>query len=172
MRVWELFWHFALISLLAYGGGSGIPLIERTAVREQGWITEDELAAAISLGQVTPGPVMIAATFIGERTAGLGGALAATVGVFLIPFISAGALASRLTAATPPRWVGGFRKGAAAAGLGLLGVTVLELARHSLHGWGISVIAVASLILTAGTRVHPFWILLGGASLGMLAATF
>jgi chromate transporter len=69
MRAGEVFFRFTLISLLAFGGGSGTPLIERMAVRETGWIDEREFAVAIALGQVTPGPVMAVATFIFERVA-------------------------------------------------------------------------------------------------------
>ena len=93
MNAWEVLWRFGLISLLAFGGGAGTPLIERIAVRETGWITEREFAVAIGFGQVTPGPVMVVATFIGYRAAGLVGALAATLGVFLIPWALAAATA-------------------------------------------------------------------------------
>ena len=170
MKAWEVFWQFAVISVLAYGGGSGIPLIERTAVREQGWIGQDEFAASISLAQVTPGPVMVVATFIGQRAAGAGGAIAATAGVFLIPCILAGALSSRLAAARPPRWTGGpgreLRQQDRAPG-----ETVITLARHSLYNWRYSAIAILTLIVTAFTRIHPLWVLSGGAFLGIMAAT-
>ena len=168
MKTWALFWRFGLISLLAFGGGAGTPLIERIAVRETGWITERELGVALAFGQMMPGPVMSVATFIGYRAAGLAGALAATLGVFLVPWVLAAATARHLGRLARHRWLSGFRRGAAAAAVGLLGVTALSLARHSFEGWAHLAIATSALLLALCTRLHPAWILLGGALLGML----
>jgi chromate transporter len=168
MKIWELFWRLALTSLLAFGGGAGIPLIERVAVREAGWIGEREFAAGLGFSQVIPGPVMIVATFIGYRVAGLAGALAATLGVFLIPSVLAAAAARQVARRSPHRWSEGFRRGAAAAAIGLFGVTALNLARHTLGGWPFAAVAAAAFALALGNRVHPIWTLLGGAVLGIL----
>ena len=59
----HLFWRFVLISLLAFGGGgAALPLVERLAVSETGWIAEQDFAAAVAFGYLTPGPVLITAT--------------------------------------------------------------------------------------------------------------
>jgi chromate transporter len=168
VKTWTLCWRFGLISLLAFGGGAGTPLIERIAVRETGWITEREFGVALACAQVLPGPVMSVATFIGYRAAGLTGALAATLGVFLVPWVLAAATARHLGRLAHHRWLNGFRRGAAAAAVGLFGVTALSLARHSLAGWAHLAIAGSAFLLALRTRLHPAWILLGGALLGML----
>jgi chromate transporter len=167
VKLWEVFWRFSLAGLLAFGGGAGIPLIERMAVRETGWIGEREFAVAIAFSQVMPGPVMIVATFIGYRVAGSGGALAATLGVFLVPWMLAAASARQVGRLPRRRWIDGFRRGASAAAVGLFGVTALSLARHAIEGWPFVAIAAIAFTLALGTKVHPAWILLGGALLGM-----
>jgi len=86
MILLELFLYFAIISMLAFGGGNAvISLLERISVEEMRWITPQDFAAAIGFAYITPGPVLITAAFIGYRAAGFLGALVATVGVFLIP---------------------------------------------------------------------------------------
>jgi chromate transporter len=168
VNVWEVFWRFVLVGLLAFGGGAGIPLIERIAVRETGWIGEREFAGAIAFGQVMPGPVMVVATFIGYRAAGLAGALAATLGVFLIPCVLAAVAARQVGRLPRHRVLEGFRRGASAAAVGLFGVTALSLARNAIAGWPSLAMAVAAFALALGTKVHPVWILLGGALLGIV----
>jgi chromate transporter len=165
--IWELFWRFSVISLLAFGGGAGIALIERTAVTETGWITANEFTTAIAVAQVTPGPVMIAATFIGYRVGGLQGAATATLGAFSLPMVLAAALARQLGRVQAPRWLRGFRQGAVAAGVGILGVTALSLARHAIEGWFDALVVVLVVIVSLRTKVHPFWLLIGG---GLLSA--
>jgi len=86
-----------VISLLAFGGGgAALPLVERLAVSEAGWVSPQDFAMAVACGYLTPGPVLITATFVGYRAAGLSGAVAATVGVFLMPWFLAAAAAQQL----------------------------------------------------------------------------
>ncbi len=167
--MFELFWRFVLISLLAFGGGqAALPLIERIAVSETGWVSPQDFATAVAFGYVTPGPVLITATFIGYRAAGLGGALAATLGVFLMPWVLAAAAAQQLQRFLQHAWLRGFGRGAAPAVVGLLAVTALDIARHAFVGWPYVLIAAVALPLALWTKVHPILILLGGAAIGMV----
>jgi chromate transporter len=163
----DLFFRFMLISLLAFGGGgAALPLVERLAVSETGWVSPQDFAAAVACGYVTPGPVLITATFIGYRAAGLSGALTATVGIFLMPWLLAAAAAQQLQRFMQHPRLAGFGRGAAPAVVGLLGVTVLSIAKHSMTHWGYAVIAVIALVLALWTKVHPILILIGAAAIG------
>ena len=163
----DLFWRFVLISLLAFGGGgAALPLVERLAVSETGWVSPQDFAAAVACGYVTPGPVLITATFIGYRAAGLSGAVSATVGIFLMPWLLAAAAAQQLQRFLQHPWLAGFGRGAAPAVVGLLGVTALSIAKQSFTHWGYAVIALIALVLALWTKVHPILILMGGAALG------
>lgn len=164
----ELFWRFTLISLVAFGGGQGaLPLMERVAVAETGWVSTQDFAAAVALGYVTPGPMIILATFLGYRVAGLAGAFAATLGVFLAPAILATAVAQTLHRYMQHPWLKGFGQGAAPAVVGLLAVTALSLFRVSFTDWVFLAITGTALVLALRTNVHPFLILAGGATVGL-----
>ena len=163
----DIFWRFILVSLLAFGGGqAALPLVERLAVGETGWVSPQDFAAAVAFGYVTPGPVLITATFIGYRAAGLVGALAATLGVFLMPWVLAAAAAQHLQRFMQHPWLRSFGLGAAPAVVGLLVVTALALARHAFAHWAYAVIAVVALVLALRTKIHPLGILVGGAVAG------
>jgi chromate transporter len=163
----DLFWRFVLISLLAFGGGgAALPLVERLAVSETGWVSPQDFAAAVACGYVTPGPVLITATFIGYRAAGLAGAVSATVGIFLMPWLLAAAAAQQLQRFLQHPRLAGFGRGAAPAVVGLLGVTALSIAKQSFTHWGYAVIALIALVLALWTKVHPILILMGAAALG------
>jgi len=165
--IFDLFWRFVPISLLAFGGGAAaLPLVERLAVSETGWVNPQDFAAAVACGYVTPGPVLITATFIGYRAAGLSGAVAATVGIFLMPWFLAAAAAQQLQRFMQHRLLAGFGRGAALAVVGLLGVTALSIAKHSFTHWAYALIAVVALALAMWTKVHPILILIGGAATG------
>lgn len=81
--LFQLAHSFLKIGLFGFGGGFAmIPLMHSAAVVEHGWLNAPQFAAAIAMGQVTPGPVAISASFIGYKVAGLPGAFVATVAVF------------------------------------------------------------------------------------------
>ena len=165
--IFDLFSRFVLISLLAFGGGgAALPLVERLAVSEVGWVSPQDFAAAVACGYVTPGPVLITATFVGYRAAGVSGAMAATVGVFLMPWFLAAAAAQQLQRFMQHPRLAGFGRGAAPAVVGLLGVTALSIAKQSVTHWSYVLIAIVALVLALWTKVHPILILIGGAAIG------
>ena len=131
VMILDLFTRCVLISLLAFGGGgAALPLIERIAVAETGWVSAQDFATAVAFGSITPGPVLITMTFLGYRMAGLAGAFAATFGIFVMPW--ALATAAHLFR----RWMQHpllrhFGRGAAPAVVGLLVVAALHLSRSA-----------------------------------------
>ena len=81
----ELFWSFFQIGLFSIGGGyAAMPLIQHQAVDLYPWLTMTQFADIMAIAEMTPGPIAInAATFVGIQTAGIPGAILATVGCVL-----------------------------------------------------------------------------------------
>jgi chromate transporter len=165
----DLFFRFLLVGMVAFGGGqAALPLVERVSVAEHGWVSPTEFGAAVAFGYVTPGPVLITATFIGYHTAGLGGALSATVGVFLIPWVLAALAAEQIQRFARSPWLRAFGKGAAPAVIGLLGITLVSLGREAVTAWPYTVVAGAAAGLSCLTKLNPMRILLGGCGVGAI----
>ena len=168
--LWQLFWHFVVISLLAFGGGkAALPLIERVSVAQMAWISAPTFAAAVGFGYLAPGPVLILATFIGYQAAGLPGAVSATIGVFLMPTLLAAGAALWVEKMAKSRWLRAFGESATLAVVGLLGATCWNLARSSVKTWPLGIVVVVACALTLRTKVAPGWLLIGGAIVGWLA---
>ena len=84
----ELFWAFAQIGILSFGGAyAALPHIQAKVVDDLGWMSEAEFADVLVISEMTPGPITInTATFVGTTLGGLGGAISATLG-FVFPSI-------------------------------------------------------------------------------------
>lgn len=168
----ELIGRFLVVGTLAFGGGqAALPLVERLAVAETGWLTPAQFATGVGLSYATPGPVLILAAFIGYHVAGVAGALAATAAVFAVPVALAGLAANVAAWLKDARWFQAFGQFAAAAATGLLGVTLIALARPvvDIH---FGLLAGGAAVLVAALRgVHPL-ILIGGATLVGVAFGF
>ena len=174
MIYFQIFFQFVLISLLAFGGGkAALPMVERVAVKERAWITPQMFSTAVAFGYITPGPVLITATFVGHQAAGIFGAIAATVGAFLCPFILAALTARGIQRFSQSPWLKAFGKGAAPAVIGVLGVTLVSQGKDAflqgsfnLISLGYVAIALSAAALSLWTKVHPILIVFGGVVIG------
>jgi chromate transporter len=82
------------IDLFAFGGGfASLPLMLHEIVMEKGWMASGTFMDGIALGQVTPGPIVITATFVGYIVQGLAGAVVATIAIFTPSFFMVVAIA-------------------------------------------------------------------------------
>jgi chromate transporter len=151
---------------VTFGGGLVmVPLIESEVVNTHHWLTHQEFADATALGQITPGPVLITATFVGYRVAGTLGALVATISIFLPAFLMTIAAASSLRRFRNNEQVQSFLRGIAPAVVGLLVAAALSIGRAGVHSWvGMSIMILAMLTLIR-FRPNPFWVLFGAGLL-------
>jgi chromate transporter len=160
---------FLRIGSVTFGGGLVmVPLIESEVVNNHHWLTHQEFADAFALGQITPGPVLITATFVGYRVAGTLGALVATISIFLPAFLMTIAAGSSLRRFRSNKQVQAFLRGIAPAVVGLLVAAALSIGRAGIHTWvGLSIMLVAIFVLVR-FRPNALWVLLGAGVIRFL----
>jgi chromate transporter len=153
---------FLRIGSITFGGGFVmIPLIEAEVVDLHHWLTHQEFVDATALGQITPGPVLITATFIGYRVAGTLGALVATVSIFLPSFVMTVVAGSSLARFHTNRIVQSFLKGVTPAVVGLLVAAGISIGRAGIHSWVGLLIAIIAGAILVRYRPNAIWVILG-----------
>jgi chromate transporter len=140
-------------------------LVDRT-----GWLTDAELLDAVAVGQLTPGPVLTTATFVGYLVAGLPGGIVATAAIFLPSFVFVALSSPLVPLLRRSPWAGGFLAGASAASVALMAGVAWQLGRAAVVDWLTAGLAAAAALLLATTRLNSAWLVAGGALAGGLAA--
>ncbi len=155
---------FFRTGLGAYGGGFAIiPHLKQVVARE-GWITERQFADAVAIGKLTPGPVLLLATFIGYLRDGFLGAIVATIGIFTAPFALVALAGSWLDRIRSRRPVRAALRGLTPAVLGLMAAAMVSLG-DTLNGEAEIAIAVAVALTLSRFEVNPAIMLgLGGVA--------
>ena len=161
----NVFVIFLKIGSVLYGSGYVLlAFLQRELVDRNGWLTSQQLIDAVAIGQLTPGPVLTTATFIGYLLAGNSGAIAATIGIFLPSFLLVGLLNLWVMPWLRSSGFQAFLTGVTAASLGLMaGVTVTLMRSSLVDGWTVGISSLAAIVLLKFKINSEVLILVGGA---------
>ena len=151
--------------------GSGYVLLaflRADLVQRWSWLTDQQLIDAITVGQMTPGPVFTTATFIGYLLGGWAGAVLATVAIFAPGFVLVAVTQPLIPKMRASRLLGGCLDGVIAASLGLMASVTWLLGRAALVDLPTVAIAAAGAAVLFAWRPNATWLILGGAVAGWL----
>ncbi len=177
----QLFWSFFQIGLFSIGGGyAALPLIQEQIVTQHGWMTMTEFSDIITISQMTPGPIAInAATFVGTRIAGPGGAAIATLGCVFPSCVIVLTLAFIYYKYRNITMVQGTLKGLQPAVVALIasaGLSILVMAffpagevvwsAESVDFIAVGIFAVAFFVLRKW-HLNPIWVMSGAGVMGV-----
>lgn len=181
----QLFWSFFQIGMFSVGGGyAAMPLIQEQVVDLHAWLTMGQFADIIAIAEMTPGPIAInAATFVGIRTAGLPGALAATLGcvtpscavVLLLAYLyyrfrGLPVIQGVLTGLRPAVLAMIASAGLSLLLLALFGQRELSGGLSGIRWQGVGIFLV-SLALLRWKKLSPVWVLAGAGAAGVLLSS-
>jgi chromate transporter len=166
----KLLLFFLKAGSLTFGSGLVIvPFLEQGLVQQFGWLDQRQFLIAVAIGMISPGPVVITATFVGYLVAGFWGSLVSTIGIFLPSFLLVLIAAPLLARHRGNPNVQGFVKGAYAAAIGtILGACIL-LGRIAIGDWLTALIGIVSLAVLFRWKVSNPLLIAATAVIGLIA---
>ncbi len=167
VSLWKLSLFFLKVGCVLYGSGYVlIAFLEGDLVETYGWLTRQQLLDAVAIGQVTPGPVLTTATFIGVFLAGLPGGALATLAIFLPSFVFVAILNPLIPKLRRSPVMASFLDAINVSALALMLVVTVRLGVAVLTSWPPWVIFASAAVLVFRYRINAATIVVGGAVLG------
>ena len=169
-NLWVLFWTFAKMGVMTFGGGMAmLPILQREVVDNKHWATEEELTDYYAIGQCTPGIIAVnTATFIGQKYGGAIGGIAATLGVVFPSLVIISILAGLISNFADLAWVKNAFAGIQVCVCVLIFNAVMKLLKKSVVDKRTAVIF--GLVLVGGVflKLSPVWFVIGAALAGII----
>ena len=160
---------FAKVGSVLFGSGYVLLAFLRADLTERWeWLTDQQLIDAVTIGQITPGPVFTTATFIGYLLGGWSGAILATIAIFLPGFIFVAISQPLIPKLRNSRPLSGILDGIVIASFGLMSAVTWQLAQTSLVDIQTMVIGLVTIAILMIWRPNSSWLILAGAALGWL----
>lgn len=169
----KLMMVFAGISLSLFGGGYVmIPIMESLFVNELHWVNNKEFVDAIAFSQATPGPILISASFIGYKVAGIVGAILATISIFAPSVFLVIMVSKYLNSFRENRLMVNSLAGVKVVVVALILVSAQRILANDVLNWIAVFIFGASFLLSFRYKISPVYIILGSISIGLLINQF
>ncbi|WP_207492104.1 chromate efflux transporter [Aridibaculum aurantiacum] len=165
----QTFLTFLKIGSILYGTGYVLFAFLDAELVATGLLSKQQLIDAIAVGQFTPGPVFSSATFIGWQLGGMGGAVAASIGIFLPSFLFVALLNPLIPKLRRSKVMAAFLDTVNVASVAIILSIMIEMSRAALLDWRAIVIAIAGFVMAfAFPKVNTAFIVAGGALAGYL----
>lgn len=169
--LWQIFWLFALLSMVAFGGGAGVvPDMQRGAVDTYHWMTAREFLDLFAISRAAPGPGSMIAVLIGQKAAGLAGAGVAFVAMFMPSCLVVHFVAKGWDRAARKPWRAVVEQALAPIGIGMTFASGLALARGTEHEYLSYAVTGATTLIFAFTSISPILLLAAGGAVMLLTA--
>lgn len=162
---------FTELSLLAFGGGMTIlPEMQRQVVEVHQWMSAQEFSALFAMAQAAPGPNMMIVPLVGWHVAGWAGLLVSSIAKFGPSSIVTLLVMGVWRRFKDKPWWRRVQSGLVPVTVGLVAASGVLIAEASAPNWPLAMIILLATVLSMSKRIHPLWVLAGGAILGLLVA--
>jgi len=160
---------FSGISLSLFGGGYVmVPLMQTLFVKDMHWLTSQQFIDAIAFSQATPGPILVSATFIGYKLAGIFGAIVATIAMFAPSAILMIIVAKAFKKTKDHHLVKNMIVGIKVVVIGLIISSAIRILMLQPLSLSIVLIAIAALILSFKYKISPVYLIIASIAIGVI----
>jgi len=165
----DIMFTFSGLSVTLFGGGYVIiPAIHEVIVEGLHWLSTKEFSDAIAMGQITPGPIFISATFIGYKVGGLMGAITATLAIFLPPGFIMLLCSQFIDSIKNSKVVVAIFKGLRPAVIGMIFAAAYTLGKDLSLNWGTIFIFLSVLVLSIKYKINVVYLIPASGVIGIL----
>lgn len=166
----KLFIIFLKVGSVLFGSGYVLfAYLDGELIDGLGWLTHEDLVEAVAVGQMTPGPVLSTATFIGYKVGGYGGAALASLGIFLPSFFYVWILNKHVHKMRKNKYLKRFLDAVNVAAVAVMLVVCIKMGKSILVDWRTAVICLVSFFVYFYFKgINTLYIILGGAVGGFL----
>jgi chromate transporter len=168
--LWELAAFFFKVGAFTFGGGlSMLAFMQEQVVNQFGWLTPQEFVDGLALSQLTPGPILMLAAFIGFKLAGVTGAAVAGSAIFLPSFLMMLSVLPLLRKLKDLQWLRAFMRGVGPAVIGALAVSLVQMTPHAapdIFTWVLLALTIGLILLC---KLGPLPVMAGGGVIGLLS---
>ncbi|MBI3371028.1 MAG: chromate efflux transporter [Betaproteobacteria bacterium] len=165
--LWGIGSFFFTVGAFTFGGGiTMLAFVQEQVVNQLHWLTPQEFLDGLALGQLTPGPILMLAAYVGYKLTGIGGALAGAGAIFLPSFVLMLSVLPVLARFRELLWIKAAMKGITAAVIGAISVSLLQMAPHAAPDAFTSFLAMLTVAAMLWWRIGPLPLMLGGSYIG------
>ena len=170
-ELWRLGVFFFKVGAFTFGGGLPIlAFVEDQVVRQFRWLPAQEFIDGLALGQLTPGPIITLAAFVGYRVAGVAGAVVSAVAIFLPSFVLVLAVLPFFERLRKIGWMSAALKGLSPAVIGMTAVALAQMLPHAVPGVLTALVLVGTVAAMVARGAGPLPVMVAGALIGVAAS--
>src|SRR4029077_20463623 len=172
--LWDVGWFFLKVGAVTFGGGLSIlAFIQDQVVNQFHWITPQEFIDGLAIGQLTPGPIIMVAAYVGYKVAGVSGAAVAALAIFLPSFALMLSIVPVLDRVRRLAWIKAAMKGISPAVIATLAMTIVQLLPHAApDAFTGAVLLVTVIVMLAWQRLPVLPLIACGGLAGIVRGAF
>lgn len=165
--LWNLGVFFLKVGAFTFGGGLAIlAFVQDQVVNQLHWLSPREFLDGLALGQLTPGPIVMLAAFVGYRVAGVWGSAVSGAAIFLPSFVLILLTVPVLDRVKRIRWMSAALKGISPAVIGMIAAALLAMLPHAVLDVTTVVLTLVTVVAIVVWRVSPLPAMAAGGAIG------
>jgi len=170
--LWDVGLFFLKVGAFTFGGGLTIlAFIQDQVVHQLHWLTPQQFLDGLALGQLTPGPILMLAAFVGYALGSIWGAVVAAAAVYLPSFVLMLSVLPLLEHLKRMLWMKAALQGISPAVIGMTAVAVLRMLSYAIPDLLTGALAVGTVVAMVLWRLGPLPLMTGGAAIGLMLRT-